>query len=380
MNTIMVASLSTPKPPLALKARKAISYLSYPFLFLTLGLQTLGAAATLDDCKSNFTSRRETIEQETGRVSGKLMIRYFDALGDLLKTSTRDGNLEFVLTVQTELTRLKKEQSLPRTLTDTPQRSFQKIQAVAIDRQFAIRLDELEKTIALMGKYEQALDNMIRTLVREEKIDEASVAKKESDQLDFAAMNKELETLQAEMKSHEADKKKYLPSMVAPPAMDPSAISKAYGYEGKLYALCDDQFKMYLNGKPLVEGTLRGGVTEKDVSFKENDMLLVEVIDNGGRFGFSCAILFEDKGRCIVTGSELWKSYKPKVSKAWYAHPFRSSTKDPVRPKGKKRGNTKKRVQEFSPVPITQIWGGSGGKKAYLMLQIKMNHFDRYTP
>jgi hypothetical protein len=26
MNTIMVASLSTPKPPLALKARKAISY------------------------------------------------------------------------------------------------------------------------------------------------------------------------------------------------------------------------------------------------------------------------------------------------------------------------------------------------------------------
>lgn len=88
--------------------------------------------------------------------------------------------------------------------------------------------------------------------------------------------------------------------------------------EGTLYAVCDDEFTLAVNGRVLTAGDGWSDVKECYARLREGDVIAVKVRDNEGERGF--AMLLVSASRKPITGSRQrdWVEYEPLSEAAWW--------------------------------------------------------------
>jgi hypothetical protein len=134
-------------------------------------------------------------------------------------------------------------------------------------------------------------------------------------------------------------------------------------FKGRIFAGCDEEFVMYINGDEVLAG--RGHeVFIKDFDFARGDVITVMARNYRGAKGFCCVIRFE-KGRGIATGP-AWAAYTPKSETEWFL-PEHIEKTVPVSHSG--GTGWAARVQKASGFKAPPIWGT--GNPCYLVVRVR---------
>ena len=112
----------------------------------------------------------------------------------------------------------------------------------------------------------------------------------------------------------------------APPAAQKTSLatagkqpSKAGGkarksLDAKIFALCDDEFELRVNGVSVLEGK-QNELFSAGAALATGDVITVKAINTQGRSGFWCTIKFANDE--IITASDGWQAYYPADSEQW---------------------------------------------------------------
>lgn len=133
-------------------------------------------------------------------------------------------------------------------------------------------------------------------------------------------------------------------------------------YRCRFAAMADDQFEMYVNGQPFMNGQQSQTVVSQIGPLASGDIITVRAINAGGRRGFACAILSEH-GDLLFTGP-AWRSYDPKSPERWYE----PDQIDAVRPVTAGIVSLAQRFFQQTRVRAASIWGAQS--VCYLVYQV----------
>ncbi len=133
-----------------------------------------------------------------------------------------------------------------------------------------------------------------------------------------------------------------------------------------IYAVCDNQFKMAVNGKIVAEGQ-GDRVQHVRLAIKDQDMITVRLTDAGSLYGFACVIK-RPGAEPIASSRQTWRSYTPKDETNWM-----DASKVTASRRAGEGTNVawKSRVEFDSGVPCESIWGHDGPNPGYLILKIE---------
>jgi hypothetical protein len=134
--------------------------------------------------------------------------------------------------------------------------------------------------------------------------------------------------------------------------------------DAKIFACCDDEFEMYVNGVAVLEGK-ENEPFSTSVPLAAGDVITVKATNRAGKLGFCCVIKFAD-GQVSST-SDGWSAYVPANFERWFM-PNQMANVGPV---GEGNGDwPAPNVKKASDVTAAQIWAPGNPQVCYLFFVV----------
>jgi hypothetical protein len=152
-----------------------------PFCMPTLLAEE--AETPLDALRSVFSNSMEVIEKDYSKSADKHMEQYRNALDRLQKDQTRRGDLEGLIATRDESKRFEKEKTLPGPPLSNHPRALSSLQSGFRKAMTQTQRKRHERTTVLMKRYLQKLGTLMKSLVRQEKLDRAIVIQAEAEKI-----------------------------------------------------------------------------------------------------------------------------------------------------------------------------------------------------
>lgn len=90
------------------------------------------------------------------------------------------------------------------------------------------------------------------------------------------------------------------------------------GVKGRVWAIADDEFVVYVDGKKAVSGDLSKTPEPKEVTLKPGHVIAVRAVNREGECGFGL-IFVSNSGKIVFsTNSGEWDAYKPASAARWW--------------------------------------------------------------
>ena len=88
--------------------------------------------------------------------------------------------------------------------------------------------------------------------------------------------------------------------------------------DGTLYANCDDDFELALNGKIILMGKSYSDTPDCRIALREGDVLAAHLHNNKGERGFSFLLVSPSDKPILGSRQKDWLEYEPLSEKAWW--------------------------------------------------------------
>jgi hypothetical protein len=156
------------------------------------------------------------------------------------------------------------------------------------------------------------------------------------------------------------------PARPEPTASSPKGSTKAAAksarrtVDAEIFASCDDEFEMYVNGQLVLKGKENETFKAK-FAFAAGDVITVKGTNYAGRIGFACVIKFSN-GQ-VITTSDGWGAYRPANFRQWFMPAEIGDLRPAV------QGNSNwviENVTSSSGVETDQIWGPTREMNCFL--------------
>jgi len=137
----------------------------------------IARAKELDALKATYDKEMEAIILSHGMQIARLGRQYAKSLDTLLATVKETGDLDKTTAVLEEIARFEKDRAMPETRSALP--DIQNLQSGFARQATARKVDKAKSIISLISKYDHALEQLQKSLVSSDKLDEARTVQEE---------------------------------------------------------------------------------------------------------------------------------------------------------------------------------------------------------